>query len=99
MFRFTIRDVFWLTVVVAMGLGWIAEHWQHAATIQDLNDANKGKASAETGWQHSAVEHNKTLQLIEESGLTTVTNSSGKTTLQKIDRLRSAKHSGMSGID
>jgi len=25
MFRFTIRDVLWLTVVVAMGLGWWAE--------------------------------------------------------------------------
>jgi len=30
MFRFTIRDLFWLTVVVAMGAGW----WiSHAATV------------------------------------------------------------------
>jgi len=26
MFRFTIRDVLWLTLVVAMGVGWFAEH-------------------------------------------------------------------------
>ena len=26
MFRFTIRDVLWLTVVVAMGVGWWIEH-------------------------------------------------------------------------
>jgi hypothetical protein len=26
MFRFTIRDVLWLTVVVAMGAGWWFEH-------------------------------------------------------------------------
>jgi hypothetical protein len=25
MFRFTIRDVLWLTVVVAMGLGWFVD--------------------------------------------------------------------------
>jgi hypothetical protein len=26
MFRFTIRDVLWLTVVVALGVGWFVEH-------------------------------------------------------------------------
>ena len=26
MFRFTIRDVMWLTVVVAMGVGWWLDH-------------------------------------------------------------------------
>jgi hypothetical protein len=26
MFRFTIRDVLWLTVVIAMGVGWWIEH-------------------------------------------------------------------------
>jgi hypothetical protein len=26
MFRFTIRDVLWLTVVVAVGVGWWSEH-------------------------------------------------------------------------
>jgi hypothetical protein len=26
MFRFTIRDVLWLTVVVAMAMGWLIDH-------------------------------------------------------------------------
>ena len=30
MFRFTIRDVFWLTVVVALGVGWWLDHRHHA---------------------------------------------------------------------
>src|SRR5688572_14391506 len=31
MFRFTIRDVLWLTVVVALLVGWWVEHRQSAA--------------------------------------------------------------------
>jgi hypothetical protein len=31
MFRFTIRDVLWLTVVVALGVGWGVEHRRAAA--------------------------------------------------------------------
>jgi hypothetical protein len=36
MFRFSIRDVLWLTALVAIGLGWWAEHrsakrWQWLA--------------------------------------------------------------------
>jgi hypothetical protein len=31
MFRFTIRDVLWLTVVVALGLGWGIENRRAAA--------------------------------------------------------------------
>jgi hypothetical protein len=27
MFRFTIRDVLWLMVVAALGVGWGLEHW------------------------------------------------------------------------
>ena len=27
MFRFTIRDVLWLTVVVAMAVGWASVNW------------------------------------------------------------------------
>jgi hypothetical protein len=30
MFRFTIRDVLWLMVVVAMGLGW----WSHVTALR-----------------------------------------------------------------
>jgi hypothetical protein len=28
MFRFTIRDLLWLMVVVAVALGWLLDHWQ-----------------------------------------------------------------------
>mgnify|MGYP003525936560 CR=1 FL=1 len=31
MFRFTIRDVLWLTVMVALGVGWLLEHRRAAA--------------------------------------------------------------------
>jgi hypothetical protein len=28
MFRFGIRDVLWLTVVVALGVAWAIDHWR-----------------------------------------------------------------------
>jgi hypothetical protein len=28
MIRFTIRDVLWLTVVVALAVGWSLDHWK-----------------------------------------------------------------------
>ena len=39
MFRFTIRDMLWLTVVVALAVGWWIEHRRHvssAATVKAL---------------------------------------------------------------
>ena len=27
-FRFSIRDLLWLTALIAMGLGWWVEHWR-----------------------------------------------------------------------
>src|SRR4029434_9302938 len=35
MFRFSIRDVLWLTVVVAMGLGWWS--WWRSIPAQDIS--------------------------------------------------------------
>jgi len=35
MFRFAIRDVLWLTVVVGLGCGW----WIHAARLANQNKA------------------------------------------------------------
>jgi len=50
MFRFTIRDVLWLTVVVALWLGWgldrIALNKAHRETAQKLRDAR--------GWEDRA---------------------------------------------
>ena len=31
MFRFTIRDVLWLTLAVGLGAGWFVEHQQQVA--------------------------------------------------------------------
>jgi hypothetical protein len=58
--RFTIRDLLWLMVVVGLGIVWWADH-------RELKDMSKAKLAAETGWQTSVVEHNKTLRLIEET--------------------------------
>jgi hypothetical protein len=33
MFRFTIRDVLWLTVVVALAVGWWIEHKTHVSSV------------------------------------------------------------------
>src|SRR5206468_2567639 len=86
MFRFTIRDVLWLTVVAALGVGWRVERGRYAAIQQALKEASDGKLRAETGWQHSVVEHNKTLRLIEENDLTITGHADGTTTLEKTDR-------------
>jgi hypothetical protein len=37
MFRFTIRDVLWLMVVVGIGAGWWVDHSMY---IRELNEAN-----------------------------------------------------------
>jgi hypothetical protein len=50
MFRFTIRDVLWLTVVVALSVGWLIDHrrldrvssvWRIVATLlyEDVREA------------------------------------------------------------
>lgn len=36
MFRFTIRDLFWLTVVAALLTAWCLDHWRQAAEIERL---------------------------------------------------------------
>ena len=37
MFRFTIRDVLWLTVVVALAVGWWLEHRYQKAQLHTLD--------------------------------------------------------------
>jgi len=51
MFRFTIRDVLWLTVVVGMGVGWYCDRasqqaaWRRAFRIQgELIQSHKTEA-------------------------------------------------------
>jgi hypothetical protein len=44
MFRFTIRDVLWLTVVVALAVGWIVDHARLGAALAAAQE------SADTAW-------------------------------------------------
>jgi hypothetical protein len=49
MFRFTIRDVLWLTVVVALALGW----WlNHVRTRRELREARSAYADLTTHWNN-----------------------------------------------
>jgi hypothetical protein len=45
MFRFTIRDVLWLTVVVAVGCGWWLEHrraeYRESKEVDELTRSNQ----------------------------------------------------------
>jgi len=38
MFRFTIRDVLWLTVVVAVLAAWAMDHWSQVSRYTSLAD-------------------------------------------------------------
>jgi len=46
MFRFSIRDLFWLTLVAALGLGWAAERERMEAAIIDAKEAKQATAKA-----------------------------------------------------
>jgi hypothetical protein len=60
-FRFSVRDLLWLTLVVAMGLGWGIREWQ---LRDELKDARKWrpaagameKALAFVGWKITALD-------------------------------------------
>jgi hypothetical protein len=55
MFRFTIRDVLWMTVVVALGVGWWLEHRLHlssAAQVQAL-ETKVAEQSRQIGFLNS----------------------------------------------
>lgn len=41
MFRFTIRDVLWLTVVVGLAVGWGIDHRAQAAAVDYYRKANE----------------------------------------------------------
>jgi len=41
MFRFTIRDVLWLMVVVALGVGWWVDHRQNIAMRREFDGHTK----------------------------------------------------------
>jgi hypothetical protein len=42
MFRFSIRDVLWLTVVVALLIGWLLDHHQLREAVVEVNARLQG---------------------------------------------------------
>jgi len=93
MFRFTIRDVLWLTVAVAIGLAWWIEHGRLLAAVADaesrllaaVTDANirLDEAESQRVWwerntQIGAAAHNRTLGVIEKSGLAITGNGNAR---------------------
>lgn len=49
MFRFTIRDVLWLTVVVALGVGWWIDHLEQSAKIRNAKEPDPFQYRWEAG--------------------------------------------------
>src|SRR5687768_9785076 len=62
MFRFTIRDVLWLTALVAMGVGWWMEHLKSGPEIASLRKEN------ERLFRESSDEYARLLKAIKEAG-------------------------------
>ena len=53
--RFSIRDVLWLTLVVAMGLGWFAREQQFAPRMRQLEDNAKAWEDTAREWENSVA--------------------------------------------
>jgi hypothetical protein len=55
MFRFTIRDVLWLTVVVALGVGWWLDRsavaWRYEQSVSTMARLRERLDEADPGWR------------------------------------------------
>jgi hypothetical protein len=49
MFRFTIRDVLWLTVVVALAVGWWVDHRVQAGRLRNAKERDPFQYRWESG--------------------------------------------------
>jgi len=61
MFRFAIRDVLWLTAIVALSLGWGLEHW-HVST------ANRWLSRDREIWKTRAINLKAMLKALDGEG-------------------------------
>ena len=59
MFRFTIRDVLWLTVVVAMGIGWFLDRRQQEWRI----DTQNRSAQIASDLREACIKHGWTVEI------------------------------------
>lgn len=48
MFRFAIHDVLWLTVVVALGVGWFVENRQRVVAAQEASRSKEEEEAYRT---------------------------------------------------
>jgi len=64
MFRFTIRDVLWLTVVVALGVAWWLEHTTLASLSDELKSRKEELAVLRSGPNY--LFHEETARLEKE---------------------------------
>ena len=85
MFRFTIRDVLWLTVVVALAVGWWYEH--NRAAIQQRS-AQKWRENALYLHQTYYNETSYSLELRDANGV--VVKSASTTDVPKSRLLKAA---------
>jgi hypothetical protein len=59
MFRFTIRDVLWLTALVAMGVAWWVEHGRLLATRSHAHELRENLLSAQ--WHYAPDTHSHSM--------------------------------------
>jgi hypothetical protein len=80
MFKFTIRELVLLTLVAAMGVAWWLDRNKLFKSATDAAakaaEIELERATWELRTQHEAVAHNKTLRVIEQSGLGIMSNKS-----------------------
>jgi len=63
MFRFTIRDVLWLTVVVGLALTLLSEHRQRLIETAYLKEQLAEERAQSKQWQNTATAQLKAFQL------------------------------------
>jgi hypothetical protein len=83
MFRFSIRDVLWLTVVVALGIAWVLEHQRNTKLAHDLgvveNEAQVSRLAIKS--LHEDID--RITQALPRHGLTVVWSNDLRPTVQK----------------
>ena len=72
MFRFTIRDLLWMTVVVALAMGWVVNYHQLAVSRTQRDDARNKLVKVQTVLSHQNV----ALYFDDDGALTVVMDAS-----------------------
>ena len=78
MFRFTIRDVLWLTVVVALGVAWLVENRHSRAAVTRANEAREHARSSEARSEYLDEQIERIDKQLAEHGLRVGWMSTGR---------------------